>query len=255
VLAATPAQAALPGEPGWGTTEPCTDADFRTEGADYRRMLLSRHTYCAKFLSDRQVVAMDVMRTADGKAYEPYKKSANRPAEQCTLGHLNLETMFQSYGKGASIKTVPHKIRIKVTTFDTSGRSANCPPVASTIVFTPLMEAPVIREVGGVSNVKMTYASPKLTTTLMPGKYDTASIEGALSWDAVDDVSLVWLRYQPTVYQYRVAAGEQDGGTGCQLQGGVRALDFADRHTRTGQYLRLLRGQCLGPTHPELQLR
>jgi Deoxyribonuclease NucA/NucB len=219
-VAVSPAAAALPGEPGWGTTEPCADADFRTEGADYRRMLLSRHTYCAKFLSDRQVVAMDVMRTADGRSYEPYKKNAGRPAEQCTLGHLNLETQFQSYGKGASLNTVPHKIRIKITTFDTSGRSANCPPVANTIVFTPLMEMPVIGEVGGVSNAKMSYTTPQLTTTLAPGKYDTAPIEGDLSWDAVDAASLLWLRFQPTVYQYRVQGAEPANGVEWQLTPG-----------------------------------
>ncbi|TDM09633.1 MAG: hypothetical protein C4K60_10465 [Ideonella sp. MAG2] len=208
----------LPGDPGWDTEEACTsDSQFiAVKGTtNYLKTLLSRHVFCSRFVSDQQELRMDIMRTANGKAWEPYKKAAGRPAATCVVGWAALGTNFQAYDAAKQLGT-PYKFRIDVLKFVRNSGVNKCPSAAATIVFQPVMAHTVLDSAGQVSNFQLNANVPRTGGMALSHQQGTLGTEqgfsAAYSWTAQEPASRVSFTYAPTHYTYRVNGAEPATG-------------------------------------------
>jgi hypothetical protein len=109
-----------PGEPGWGTTDTCTDESQFVQvadGIDPDAVLLSRHVHCQRMQTLDETIEVDLMRNANDTGWEFYRPGvAGRLIQTFTVGKAVIATFFQAYGEANSLRT-PHKLYAKMVDF------------------------------------------------------------------------------------------------------------------------------------------
>ena len=207
--------AGTPNDATWGTDQPCTsDSQFAAipSGTDVRKALLSRHVACTKFVSPEVTFEMDLMRTADGKSWEPYKKGGATEVRTFTAGVGRIATYFQAYGAAKSLK-IPHNIKVSVIKF-TPSPSFPVPGTSFTIELTPTDIYPESSgQTNGVSNEKLTFTAPKISVGMSTGSSSSElTMPITVGWDSSSEQSLTNFVLRPTNFSYVINGAESQSG-------------------------------------------
>ena len=180
------AQSALPGDPDWATEAACTEAsDFITiDGAtDPDMALKSRHTYCMLLGALPQTIEVDLMRNADDTGWEYFEPGAGRPPTTFTVGTVELQTQFQSYGPDNGLYKT-HKLNFIVKSFVPD---ANFPLPTSglTLKIAPRMGCQPLAYGSGASNGTCTNVDQFNASVALQdgGEGASAEVKVGFAWD------------------------------------------------------------------------
>jgi len=174
--------------------------------------MLSRHVACTKFVSPEVTFEIDMMQTADGKSWEPYKKGTAKEVRTFTAGVGRIATYFQAYGAAKTLK-IPHNLRVSVVKF-TPSPSFPVPGTSFTIELTPADIYPEISErTLGVSNEKLTFTAPKISVGMSSGSSSAElTMPITVGWDSSYDQSLIKLVLRPTNFSYTINGADTQAG-------------------------------------------
>lgn len=204
----------VPGYPGNGIQRPCTAAEFRWNDLNTDAALLSRHTFCAKYLANDVSIYMYTMPSADGKSYVPYRRSAGLPASLCVLGRAKFLTKYEAWGAAPRL-SIDHRIQLSLQSFSTTDRSSNCPTGSGqSIVITPIMPGASSLSTydGPVSNYNVSYSAISLPMSLTRGSSASADFTATVSWTSGEQGSWVKASLIPERMEYQVAGSESPVG-------------------------------------------